>query len=98
MQALQCSVLGEDPLAFLRNQPQFMQMRQVIQQNPNLLPTILQQIRQSNPRLLQVSTSRQLPDLVLAYWLILLITLVDVNIQYLVAQNASVDTVVHVVY
>jgi len=51
------SVLGEDPLAFLRNQPQFMQMRHVIQQNPNLLPTILSQIRLSNPRLLQVSTS-----------------------------------------
>ena len=47
-------LFADDPLAFLRTQPQFMQMRQVVQQNPNLLPTILQQIRQSNPRLLQV--------------------------------------------
>jgi len=46
--------MTDDPLAFLRSQPQFMQMRQVLMQNPNLLPQILQQIRQSNPRLLQV--------------------------------------------
>ena len=30
-------------------------MRQLIQQNPNLLPPFLQQIRESNPRLLQAS-------------------------------------------
>lgn len=45
---------GENPLAFLRNQPQFLHMRQAIQQNPNLLSALLQQLGQENPQLLQV--------------------------------------------
>lgn len=47
---------SEEPLAFLRSQPQFQQMRQMIQQNPALLQAFIEQIRVSNPRLLQVTT------------------------------------------
>jgi len=50
---------GDDPLAFLRSQPQFAQMRQVVQQNPALLNAILQQIGQTNPALLQMISQNQ---------------------------------------
>lgn len=43
-----------NPLSFLRNQPQFQVMRQLIQQNAALLPALLQEIGRENPELLQV--------------------------------------------
>jgi len=49
------SLSPNSPLAFLRDDPQFQQLRTVIMQNPAMAQPILQQIGSVNPRLLQVS-------------------------------------------
>ncbi|XP_061887984.1 UV excision repair protein RAD23 homolog B isoform X1 [Entelurus aequoreus] len=48
-----------NPLSFLRNQPQFFMMRQLIQQNAALLPALLQEIGRENPELLQEISNNQ---------------------------------------
>jgi UV excision repair protein RAD23 len=50
---------ANDPLAFLRSQPQFQQMKQVVQQNPQLLNAVLQQLGQTNPALLNLISQNQ---------------------------------------
>lgn len=49
----------ENPLDFLRNQPQFHTMRQLIQENASLLPALLQEIGRENPELLQEISNHQ---------------------------------------
>ncbi|XP_071752844.1 UV excision repair protein RAD23 homolog B [Centroberyx gerrardi] len=53
------SAAGGNPLSFLRNQPQFHVMRQLIQQNAALLPALLQEIGRENPELLQEISNHQ---------------------------------------
>ena len=50
---------GSNPLAFLRNQEEFQQMKRLLQQNPGMLNALLQNIGQSNPDLLQIISQNQ---------------------------------------
>jgi UV excision repair protein RAD23 len=52
--------LGSNSLDFLRNNPQFQQLRQVVQQQPQMLEPILQQVGAGNPQLAQMIASH--PD------------------------------------
>ncbi|KAI8597105.1 UV excision repair protein Rad23 [Dissophora ornata] len=46
-------------LAFLRDQPQFQQIREMVQTNPDLLQPLLIQLGQSNPQMLQLINQNQ---------------------------------------
>ncbi|KAF1997204.1 UV excision repair protein Rad23 [Amniculicola lignicola CBS 123094] len=48
------AALGGNSLEFLRNNPQFQQLRQVVQQQPQMLEPILQQVASGNPQLAQL--------------------------------------------
>jgi len=48
-----------NPLEFLRNEPQFQQMRQFVQSNPQMISTVIQQIGASNPALLEIINQNQ---------------------------------------
>jgi UV excision repair protein RAD23 len=45
---------GASPLDALRALPQFEQLRQLVQNNPQVLPGLLQQLSQTNPQLMQI--------------------------------------------
>jgi len=46
--------LSSNSLDFLRNNPQFQQLRQIVQQQPQMLEPILQQVGAGNPQLAQM--------------------------------------------
>ena len=50
---------SNNPLAFLRNQEEFQQMKRLLQQNPSMLNPLLQHIGESNPELLQRISQNQ---------------------------------------
>jgi UV excision repair protein RAD23 len=47
------------PLDFLRNHPQFNQLKMMVQQNPSILQPVLQQLGASNPQILQLISQHQ---------------------------------------
>lgn len=48
---------GGDALEFLRSNPQFQQLRQIVQAQPQMLEPILQQVAQGNPQIAQLIAS-----------------------------------------
>lgn len=52
-------VSADSPLAHLSTNPNFLQLRQVVQQNPQLLPSLLQQLAERNPGLAQSINDNQ---------------------------------------
>ncbi|KAI8918581.1 XPC-binding domain-containing protein [Powellomyces hirtus] len=50
---------AQNQLAFLRNNPQFQQLRQLVQTQPQLIQPLMQQLAQSNPQLMQLIAQNQ---------------------------------------
>lgn len=50
---------ADNPFEFLRNQPQFQQMCQVLRENPSYLSSFMQELRETNPQLLAQITRNQ---------------------------------------
>lgn len=53
------AAMAANPLSFLRQVPQFAQLRLVVQQNPRLLGPLIEQISQSNPEIFQMISENQ---------------------------------------
>lgn len=53
------AINDQNPLGFLRQDPQFRQLRKAIQENPAMLPPLLQQIREINPQLYAAITEHR---------------------------------------
>nr|XP_039259949.1 UV excision repair protein RAD23 homolog B-like [Styela clava] len=50
---------SEDPFEFLRNQPEFQRMCQALRENPSYLQIFMQELRNSNPQLLEQISRNQ---------------------------------------
>lgn len=50
---------SQNPFEFLRNQPQFQHMCRVLRENPSYLPSFMQELRESNPQLLEQISRNQ---------------------------------------
>lgn len=50
---------SNNPLAFLRSHPVFQDMKRLLQEDPNLLPHLMQRIQTSNPDLMRIIANNQ---------------------------------------
>ncbi|XP_035788652.1 UV excision repair protein RAD23 homolog A-like [Anopheles albimanus] len=58
--AVAAGAVGNDrPLAFLRENPVFFEMKRLLQEDPNLLPYLMHRIQYSNPNLMRIIAENQ---------------------------------------
>lgn len=63
--ALSAGSTQESRLAFLREHPTFLEMKRLLQEDPSLLPHLLQKIQSSNPDLMRIISENQVEFLTL---------------------------------